>query len=105
MSRKLDSRKPELPAAYLPTQRVGSTLPLVPMPSARRPSRSVRPASAWSKNRFCFEHLAEHQPQHRLVARVGDVLDAVAPAVHERLRLVAVVAESLLRRGVRCPTP
>src|SRR5262245_21914746 len=35
------------------TQRVDSTPPPVPAPSARRPRRSLRPASACSKNRLC----------------------------------------------------
>ena len=40
-------------AAYYSIQRVGRTPSPVPAPSARRPSRSSRPASACSKKRFC----------------------------------------------------
>jgi DUF4097 and DUF4098 domain-containing protein YvlB len=39
---------------FYSSQRLGSTSPCEgPRTSARRPSKSVRPASAWSKNRFC----------------------------------------------------
>ena len=52
----------------------------------------MRPAERLVEEALLLQRLAEHQPQHRAEAGVGQVLDPVAPAVDERLRLVAVVA-------------
>ena len=88
---------------YCSIHRVGSTPPPVPAPSARRPSRSVRPASACSKNRLCSSVSPRITLQHVAVARVGHRLDPRPPLVDERLRRVAVGADAArLRRLPPC---
>ena len=75
-----------------------STPPPVPAPSARRPSRSVRPASACSKNRLCSS-VSPMMTRACAMAGVGHRFDPRPPLVDERLRRVAILRQQ--RRPVR----